>query len=272
MTGPVHRRQGLIRAVAEAQLEPKGLKIRAAKLRHHVFHHGANALFQAAEEVPEAGRLMLHAAQLTVDIVPHGLRGKALDGLVGDLGCAALVLDGSEHMFQNIMHKRAVFRRVKSGGTAGAGVQAVAQEIGKVAGLVLIHPGGRHRDLLPIEGRHSPRRQAPPLPAGGLIQMAKQGRRTRVLREGRTDRRDPSRQGAQLVRGRRWLLPALTLGKERLQTLDQKRGALLAARLALRGPGDIEPLGGLGAGGVDDGIFAGELFLGPGCQFQAVAL
>ena len=57
-------------------------------------------------------------------------------------------------LLQHIVDKGSVLRCCKAGRLAGFCLEAVAHEVGEVAGFVLVHPGGRHGHPVAVEPLH----------------------------------------------------------------------------------------------------------------------
>ena len=166
---PVHVQlhRGQVLAAAEAQFKGDGLELGGTQLLGHVVHHGVHRLAQAAEQVLESGILMLQSSQLLLYILLHRLIGDGPQLLRRHLLHAPPGLAGFEDVLQHEVDEGAVLRGLKSGSPPWFRLQAVLHEIGEVAGLVLVHPGGRHRHPPAVEQVHRRAGQPSPLPAGG---------------------------------------------------------------------------------------------------------
>ena len=111
---------------------------------------------------------MRHPPQLLADVVLHRLGGEGADGLLLRLGRPALAAKGAENPLQDEVDEATVGRRVKPRRAAVLGLQAVAEEVGEVAGLILVHPGGGHGHFPSVQGLHRLGEGEPvPVPEGG---------------------------------------------------------------------------------------------------------
>ena len=170
---------------------------------------------------------MRHPPQLLADVVLHRLGGEGADGLLLRLGRPALVAKGAENPLQDEVDEAAVGRRVKPRRAAVLGLQAVAEEVGEVAGLILVHPGGGHGHFLSVQGLHRLGREAAPGPACRLVQAAKEGLAGGFPVQGGPGLRVLGCQGSKGIggRGRGWPVPP-PLGKEGGEGIYQEGGPL----------------------------------------------
>ena len=265
--GELHR--GQLPPFAETQFEGDGPEFGGGQLLGHVVHHRLDRPEQAAEQIPEPLGLVLQPPQLLLDVPLHrrlcqlpqpAAVFRPADGVVpaGEDGLLKhLVL---EHMLQHVMDEGAVLRRCKAGRLSGLRLQAVAHEVGEVAGLVFVHSRGGHGHPLAIEAVHRRGGQVPSLPAACPVQPLHRRGVLWQLGQGVVGRPAPPR----LLQGGQWgrqaegplevLLPLyLQIGEQQLEPLRQKAGAAFLPRGALAGPADDEPFCGPGAGEVDGG-------------------
>ena len=175
--GELHR--GQLPPLSEAQLEGDGTEFGGGQLLGHIVHHRLDRPEQAAEQIPEPLGLVLQPPQLLLDVALHRrlcqlpqppavLRPP--DGVVPageDSLLKHLVL---EHMLQHIVDKSAVLRCCKASRLAGLRLQAIAHEVGEVAGFVFVHPGGGHGHPLAVEAVHRRGGQVSPLPPARPVQ------------------------------------------------------------------------------------------------------
>ena len=207
---------------------------------------------------------MLHTPQFPGHIVLHRPGRAGLDRLLGDPRHPPLGPDLPQHGFQHEMDKGSVLRGMEPRRAAVLCPQAVAEEIGKVTGLILIHPRGRHSHLLPVQRRHPVRRQPSPGPVGRPIQAAKQRVAEGIVRQSLSDLGQSGRHGTQLIQGGRRPPLGRRRGKQTVQPFHQEGGAFLAPSRPLERPGDAEAFRGLGTGGIHNGILPADLLLQPG--------
>ena len=283
--GELHR--GQVLPGAEAQLEGDGAELGGGQLLRHIVHHRLHRPEQPAEQIAEALRLVLQPAQLLLHIPVHrgpgqlpqaaaSLRPGHRVGKTGQNGLPEHLIP--EDVFQNIVNKGPVLRCCKASRLAGLRLEAIAHEIGKMAGLVLVHPGGRHGHLPPVQlvhrqpGQPAPapaRRPVQPLHHGGILRQGGQsppGRRTppRLLQGGQRCLQTERTAGVLLPRHPQ-------IGEQPPQPLHQKAGAALLPGGALAGPADHQPLRRPCAGEVHRGHLPVEQLLGGLSQLQAVA-
>ncbi len=140
----LHRRQILPRA--KAQLKGQGAKFRVAQLLGDVVHQPLHRPVQAAEQIGEAGTLILQPPQLFLQIPLHGGPGQG----AGGCGVHALV-PMLQRVLQHRVDKGAILPRTKVRPSARSCPQTVFHEVRKVAGAVLVQPGGGHGDPPAIE-------------------------------------------------------------------------------------------------------------------------
>ena len=285
---PVHSEfhRGQLPPLSEAQLERDGPEFGGGQLLGHIVHHRLDRPEQAAEQVPEPLGLVLQPPQLLLDVPlhrrlcqlpqppavlrsPDGVVPAREDGLLKHL-----VL---EHVLQHVVDEGSVLRCCKASRLAGFCLQAVAHEVGEVAGFILIHPGGRHGHPLAIETVHRRGGQVPSLPAARPVQPLHRRGVLWQLGQGVVGRPAPPRLLQSGQRGRQAegplevLLPLNPqIGEQQLEPLRQKTGAALLPRGALAGPADDEPLCGPGTGEVDRGHLPVQQLLPALVQLQAV--
>ena len=130
------------------------MELGGTQLLGHIIHHGVYRLAKAAEQILEPGALPLQSPQLFLHILLHHLIGNGTQFLGRHLLHAPPLLAGFEDVFQHKVDKGAVLRGLESGGPPGLRLQSVLHEVGEVAGLVLVHSGGRHGHPPPVEYIH----------------------------------------------------------------------------------------------------------------------
>ena len=180
-------------------------------------------------------------------------------------------------MFQHIVDEGAVFRGLESGGPPGLGPQAVLHEVGEVAGLVLVHPGGRHGYPVSIEGVDRWAGQPPPLPLGGQSHPLHQGG---ILRQfvqspgglGKAPRQLQGGPGGRQPEGtvQPRLLHPVGIVEHGFQPGNQEGRPVFLPLRPGGGPADIKPLPGQGAGLVDNGHLPVQLVPCPGGGLQTI--
>ncbi|MPM54740.1 hypothetical protein SDC9_101520 [bioreactor metagenome] len=165
------------------------------------------------------------------------------------------------------MDKSTVFRRVEPRGGTRLRPQTVLHEVGEVAGLVLVHTGGRHGHSSAVNLLHGFSRKAAPLPVFHPLQFR---RPLPVFRQGFKSRKHFgmfsgllqcgawSGQSEAAVQGP--LVQYLYGRKELFHPLHQKGGVFLFPVRPGPGPGKEKTVCGLRAGGIDDRHFPVEFF------------
>ena len=148
---------------AEAQLKLHRLEIRLPHFPGNIQYDGIRRLPQAAEQIPEAGGLVLILLYLRGGIALHIALHHMAQRLVVHLSVSALLLHLAVHIFQQIVQEGAHLRSLKARLLPLPGPQAVFHEIAEMAGLHPVDTAGGHGDEAAVQRLHRLRREPSPL-------------------------------------------------------------------------------------------------------------